>query len=25
MDWLKGILNFLPLEQLSDILGEIVF
>ena len=24
MDWLKGILNFLPLEQLSDILGEIV-
>ena len=24
MDWLKGILNFLPLEKLSDILGEIV-
>ncbi|MGM8886743.1 hypothetical protein ACS8FD_12460 [Psychrobacter sp. 1U2] len=24
MDWLKGILNFLPLEQLSEILGEIV-
>lgn len=24
MDWLKGILNVLPLEQLSDILGEIV-
>lgn len=24
MDWLKGILNFLPLEQLSDVLGEIV-
>lgn len=24
MDWLKGIVNFLPLEQLSDVLGEIV-
>ena len=24
MDWLKGLLNILPLEQLSDILGEIV-
>lgn len=24
MDWLKGIVSFLPLEQLSDILGEIV-
>ena len=24
MDWLKGILNVLPLEQLSDTLGEIV-
>ena len=24
MDWLKGLLNSLPLEQLSEILGEIV-
>lgn len=24
MDWLKGLLNILPLEQLSEILGEIV-